>query len=139
MCSGLQNSGSGDLSFRVQFVLTNCSRRLCYYVYIMLELTRTRLLFVFVIWASKFEIRRSLISLSSLFSHSRKQQHVLVRPGSLSCQEKSYIPFICLWNWRTVKFLNDSISRGCKDSILVHTHKCSLLIMGLHIFEIKLC
>ena len=30
-------------------------------------------------------------------------------------------------------------SRGCKESILVQTHKRSLLIMGLHIFEIKLC
>ena len=30
-------------------------------------------------------------------------------------------------------------TRGCKESILVQTHKCSLLIMGLHIFEIKLC
>ena len=29
-------------------------------------------------------------------------------------------------------------TRGCKDSILVQTHKCSILIMGLHIFEIKL-
>ena len=29
--------------------------------------------------------------------------------------------------------------RGCKESILVQTHKCSILIMGLHIFEIKLC
>ena len=28
---------------------------------------------------------------------------------------------------------------GCKESILVQTHKCSLLIMGLHIFEVKLC
>ena len=31
------------------------------------------------------------------------------------------------------------MSQGCKESILVQTHKCSLLIMGLHIFEIKLC
>ena len=27
----------------------------------------------------------------------------------------------------------------CKDLNLVQTHKCSLLIMGLHIFKIKLC
>ena len=26
----------------------------------------------------------------------------------------------------------------CKDLNFVQTHKCSLLIMGLHIFEIKL-
>ena len=29
--------------------------------------------------------------------------------------------------------------RGCKENILVQTHKCSLLIMGLHIFEVELC
>ena len=29
--------------------------------------------------------------------------------------------------------------RLCKDLNLVQTHKCSLLIIGLHIFEIKLC
>ena len=28
-------------------------------------------------------------------------------------------------------------ARGCKERILVQTHKCSLLIMGLHIFEVK--
>ena len=30
-------------------------------------------------------------------------------------------------------------TRGCKESILVQTYKCSILIIGLHIFEIKLC
>ena len=30
-------------------------------------------------------------------------------------------------------------TRLCKDLNLVQTHKCTLLIMGLHIFEIKLC
>ena len=28
--------------------------------------------------------------------------------------------------------------RGCKGSILVQTHKCSLLIMGLHIFSSRM-
>ena len=32
-----------------------------------------------------------------------------------------------------------SKTRGFKESILVQTHKCPLLFMGLHIFEIKLC
>ena len=30
------------------------------------------------------------------------------------------------------------VSRVCKESILVQTLKCSLLIMGLHTFDIKL-
>ena len=39
-----------------------------------------------------------------------------------------------------VKILvNASTPRLCKDLNLVETHKCSLLIMGLHIFEVKLC
>ena len=31
------------------------------------------------------------------------------------------------------------LAQGCKENILVQTHKCPLLIMGLHIFETKLC
>ena len=32
-----------------------------------------------------------------------------------------------------------AVTQGRKASILVQTHKCPLLIMGLHIIEIKLC
>ena len=32
-----------------------------------------------------------------------------------------------------------SKARGCKERILVQTHKCSLIIMGLHIFEVNFC
>ena len=39
----------------------------------------------------------------------------------------------------TIFTQNGLRSRLCKDLNLVQTHNCSLLIMGLHIFEIKLC
>ena len=43
------------------------------------------------------------------------------------------------WINNRIWFETYSVPRLVRHLILLQTHKCSLLIMGLHIFEIKLC
>ena len=77
-------------------------------------------------------------------NHSNLKQEVLsIAVTGVIKDYRGFLPYAIFGTWKKIalaKFLSyERSTRLVRHLILLQTHKCSLLFMGLHIFEIKLC